>query len=276
MLLLLKRYNPKIVCLQETFLKDINHLQIKNFQSYHYIHKDGQRPSRGFSIPVRKDVPQHQININSELQVIAVKATLHKPINICCIYLSPHDPLYNQKLDKPIEQIPKPHILLGDFKSHNTIWGCQKTIKKSTDLEKFINDNNLCILNNKTPTCLNPSTDSHSTIDINLSDPSSYLDYIWKVHNDPCGSDHFPMILEITQPIKENNRPPCWKTNKADWQKFKNLCNTKLVQDPNRTILIKHFTETLIAIANKTILKNSLSNKHNTPWFNNGCKIAIN
>ena len=124
-------------------------------------------------------------------------------------------------------------------------------------------------------TYLNPSIGSHSTIDITLSDPSSYLDYIWKVHNDPCGSDQFPIILEITQPIKENNRPPYWKTNKVDWQKFKNLCNTKLVQDPNCTVLIKHFIETLIAIANKTILKNSPSNKHNTPWFNNDCKIAI-
>ena len=91
----------------------------------------------------------------------------------------------------------------------------------------------------------------------------------------PVAVTTFPKILEITQPIKENNSPPCWKTNKADWQKFKNLCNTKLVQDPNCTVLIKHFTETLIAIANKTILKNSTSNKHNTPWFNKDCKIAI-
>ena len=212
LLLLLKRYNPKIACFQETFLKDINHLQIKNFQSYHYIHKDGQKSSGDASILIRKDIPSHQININSELQVIAVKATLHKPINICCIYLPPHDPLYNQKLDKLIEQIPKPHILLGDFNSHNTIWGCQKTNKKGSDLEKFINDNNFCILNNKIPTYLNPSTGSHSTIDITLSDPSSYLDYIWKVHNNSCGSDHFPIILEITQPIKENNGHPCWKT----------------------------------------------------------------
>ena len=142
-------------------------------------------------------------------------------------------------------------------------------------MEKFINDDNLCILNYKTPTYLNPSTISLSTIGITLSDPSSYLDYIRKVHNDPCGSDHFPIIPEITQPINENNRPPCWKTNKADWQKFKNLGNTKLVQDPNYTVLIKHFPENLIAIANKTIPKNSPSNKHNTPWFNNDCKITI-
>ena len=92
----------------------------------------------------------------------------------------------------------------------------KKKNEKGTDLENFINDNNLCILNNKTPTYLNPSTGLHSTMYITRSDQSSYVDYIWKVHNNPCSSDHFPIIVEITQPINENKRPPCWKTNKAD------------------------------------------------------------
>ena len=50
-----------------------------------------------------------------------------------------------------------------------------------------------------------------------------------------------PHILENTQPIHDN-RPPCWKTNKTNWQQFKTLCNRGLVQDPNSTVLIKHFT----------------------------------
>ena len=164
--------------------------------------------------------------------MIAVKTTLHKSVNICFIYIPPYDPINDKKLDKLIEQIPKPHILLGELNSHNTIRGCLKT-KKGTDLEKVINSNNLCIVNNKSPIYLNLSTGFYSAIDTTLSDPSSYMDYTWKVHDDPCGSDHFPMILEITQPIYDNNGPTCWKTNKADWQQFKNLCNRKLVQDPN-------------------------------------------
>ena len=101
------------------------------------------------------------------------------------------------------------------------------------------------------------------------------MDYTWKVHNDPCSSDYFPMILEITQPIHDNKRTPCWKTNKADCQQFKTLCNRRLIRDPNSTVLIKHFTGTLIIIANETILKTSLSNRRDTSWFNNKCKIAI-
>ena len=30
------------------------------------------------------------------------------------------------------------------------------------------------------------------------------MDYTWKVHYDPSDSDHFPIILEITQPIHDN------------------------------------------------------------------------
>ena len=82
--------------------------------------------------------------------------------------------------------------------------------------------NNLYILNKKSPTYLNPSTGSYSAIDIKLSDPLSYIDYTWKVHDEPCSNDHFPILPEIRQPIHDN-RPLCWKTNKADWQQCKNL-----------------------------------------------------
>ena len=117
----LNKYNPKVVHLQEIFLKDKKQLNIKHFQSYNHLYKDGHRASGGFSILVRKDIPQQQINVYSELQVIAVKTTLYKSVNICSIYIPPHDPINDKKLNKLIEKIPKPYILLGDLNSHNTI-----------------------------------------------------------------------------------------------------------------------------------------------------------
>ena len=77
LLLFLNKYNPKVVCLQETFLKNKNQLNIKQFQSYNHQYKDGHRASGGVSILIRNDIPQQQINIDSELHVIAVKTTLH-------------------------------------------------------------------------------------------------------------------------------------------------------------------------------------------------------
>ena len=147
LLLLLNKYNPKVVCIQKIFLKDKNQLNIKHFLSYNHLYKDRHRASEGVSILIRKNIPQQQINIDSELQVIADKTTLHKSVDICSIYILSHDPINDKNLDKLIEQISKPHILLGDLNSHNTLWGCLRTNKKGTDLEKVINSNNLCILN---------------------------------------------------------------------------------------------------------------------------------
>jgi hypothetical protein len=37
---------------------------------------------------------------------------------------------------------------------------------------------------------------SYSAIDLTVTDPSLLLDFSWKVHDELCGNDHFPIILE--------------------------------------------------------------------------------
>ena len=100
------------------------------------------------------------------------------------------------------------------------------------------------------------------------------MDYGWKVHNDLCSSDHFPIILESLQPLHEN-RLPHWKINKANKQVFETKCKQKLLKDPYIIDPTKHFTETLISIANETIAKISALNQHSTPWLNEDCRTAI-
>ena len=153
--------------------------------------------------------------------------------------------------------------MLGDWNSHSTAWGCQKTNKKGKELEKVIQNNNLCILNNKSHTYLNTFTGSYSAIDLTLCDPIRYMDYRWKVHDGLWGSYHFPILLEILQPFHDE-RLPHWKLNKTKWKVFETLCEQKLFHGPNTTDQTKYFTETLISIANESKAKNSTSNKHNT------------
>ena len=88
-------------------------------------------------------------------------------------------------------------------------------------------NNNLCILYNKSYTYLNSFTGSYSAIDLTLYNPESYMDYRWKVHGDLCGSDHFPILLEILQSLPDE-RLSHWKLNKANWEFFETLCEQKL------------------------------------------------
>ena len=147
---------------------------------------------------------------------------------------------------------------------------------KGRIIENFINKNNLCLYNNKTPTYLHPATGTYTSLDLSICYPTLLLDYEWKVHDDLCGSDHFPIFLnniatQLEEPITR------WKLTKADCPSFKALCETEI----NDTILqaddpIDRFTTTLHQLAIKTIPRTSIkSKKKKKPCFNDDCKTSI-
>lgn len=253
LLILISLFNPAIVCLQETFLQNNNHFKTPNYEQYNYFHNTGLRANGGTSILVRNNIPQSNFSVKTNLQAITTQVTLHKTITICSIYLPPHEPINENELENLIKQLPSPFILLGDFNCHNTLWGCKVTNSKGNKIEQLINKNNLCLLNQKNPTYLNPTNGSTSAIDLTMCDPSSFLDYTWSTYEEPCGSDHFPIIINYSNSIQ--NHIPRWNTNKANWAEFKELCSLKLTEHQIQTI--EEFTEVLITIAKKCISKNS-------------------
>ena len=128
--LLLTGLCPSIICLQETFLKSTDNLNIRGYTLYNHIHQAGDRASGDASVIINNSVPQSQIPLNTNLQAIAVKATLHKTIHICSLYLPPNDRISIADLEHLIQQLPKPFIIMGDFNSHSNVWGCRDTDQK--------------------------------------------------------------------------------------------------------------------------------------------------
>ena len=276
LLLLLTGLCPSIICLQETFLKPTDNLNIRGYTLYNHIHQAGDRASGGSSIVVNNSVPQSLIPLNTNLQAVAVKVTLHKPIHVCSIYLPPGDRFNIADIEHLISQLPKPFIIMGDFNSHSNVWGCRDTDQKGRIIEDVINRNNLLLYNNKSYTYLHPGTGTYSAIDLTLADASIFLDYSWKVHKDTCGSDHFPIILENSGP-ELDDKIPRWNLRRAKWDEFKNSCILKLKSDANDTDddNITYFSKTLMSIAEESIPKTSSNKKHNKSWFNDDCKTAI-
>ena len=86
-LLLLSLLSPSVFCLQETFLKTDDQLNIRDFNTYNYIYSEGQRPSGGSSKLVHSSCPQREIKLVTNLQAIAVSVTLDKEITICSVYI---------------------------------------------------------------------------------------------------------------------------------------------------------------------------------------------
>ena len=53
--------------------------------------KRGKEKKWSVSILIRNDIPQRKINLNINLQAITAKATGHRTINICSLYIPPQD-----------------------------------------------------------------------------------------------------------------------------------------------------------------------------------------
>ena len=126
----------------------------------------------------------------------------------------------------------------------------------------------MCLLNSGALTYVNPSSRNHSAIDLTICNSTFYMDFTWKVHDDICGSDHFPILIKSTEP--SSKRIPCWKLDKANCEIFKEKCKDKLTHVETNHDIVEHFTEMLIEIA-----EDSTPNKHNGLWFNNKCQKAI-
>ena len=74
------------------------------------------------------------------------------------------------------------------------------------------------------PTYFHTASGSFTSIDLSLCSATVLLDCTWQVHSDQCGSDHFPILIDIVKSMPKDN-VPCWNLKKADWEKFK-LHNT--------------------------------------------------
>jgi ribonuclease HI len=276
-LLLLNEYDPALLCLQETFLKDTDNITFKNYSLFNTYLQNVDRASGGVSIAVNNRAPHRTIPLNTNLQAIAVSVTLHRVITFCSIYIPPNTKLSPNELDTLVQQLPTPFVLLGDFNAHNILWGSNYISDRGKIVEDFVTRHDLCLFNSKSPTYLHPGTGTYTCIDLTICSASLLLDYNWKVADDLHSSDHFPIYLKNTS-AKIDDTIPQWKLKKADWVKFETLCTIRI---NSNTILndddpIRQFTSILIEIAEESIPKSSPNCQRTPkPWFTKECKEAI-
>ena len=273
--LLSQQYDPVAMCLQETHITDESKVSFKGYTFYNKLDHSHERASGGSSILIRNDIIHSPVKLSTNLQAVAVKITLSFVFTICSIYAPPNKYIDIKELEHLLSQIPEPVMILGDFNAHNPLWGSNTQTPKGRMIETFISQNDLCLYNDGSDTFLHSGNGSYSAIDLTFASPFLFDRFSWAVHDDCCGSDHFPIILRATESDNELKHQR-WKFKQADWNTFMALSalhlNKNSFESENP---IPDFSNTLLEIAEKTIPKSSISSKPRKPWFDEECKQAI-
>lgn len=135
--LIIQKYSPMCIGLQETNLKNDKIPTIKNYKIFYANRSDCTRASGGVASLIHADYQSEQIPIHSDLEVIAVQLSLESKITICNIYIPNQTPFKTSDLDNIIAQLPKPFILFGDFNSHSLFGGPKKRTLEANQSKKF-------------------------------------------------------------------------------------------------------------------------------------------
>ena len=257
--LLSRRYKPAVFGLQE---KKLTNSKTPSFSGFNILTKNSlnDRATRGAALLINKSYLFSEVHLNIPLQAVAVRVTLNKVVTFYSIYLPPSDHIAKTDLINLIEQLPSPFILLGDFNGHSPVWGNKSYNSRGQMLEDLFSEMNLCILNDGSLTYIHPTTSSTSALDISICGPSLVLDYEWNIHEDLCGSDHFPVIL-TSNAVEEESAPNRWNFKKADWLSFQVQCTSELTEEAVMSARdpAGQFTDLLIQAANKAIPKTRFS-----------------
>ena len=210
---------PFAICLQETKLLPGTMCSIKGFAVFRKDVQSSTIAHGGVLVATHHSLPSRQIALRSSLQAVAVRVHIDRQeLTICSMYLPPGTSLPVAELQHLLLELPTPVLVVGDFNAHSTAWGCDSTGTRGRLLESLINDEALCVLNTGERTHFTLPSGQTSALDLSLASPQLAHRFNWSVHDDPLGSDHFPVWIKFQGNPVLGSRPQRWNLRKANWE----------------------------------------------------------
>ena len=278
----------KIMSLQETKIGDKPFNPGLNYLFHRSPPLQVARAQGGTGFIIHKSIKFETIPLNSQLQACAVRIHMGRKITLCSLYLEPSlenslqdvsgnpRPLLLSDLQELIDQLPAPFILMGDFNAKHNLWGGNLCDRWGNLVEELIDNNDLVIMNDGSPTRYDVYHNSTSAIDLTLCSSAIRLDYLWSVNQDLHGSDHWPILLEYARNLPSACNPK-WKIQEADWPSYENAtCLEREVGDFTSPVeAYKYLSKKIDENATKFIPKTSgLPRRPVVPWWNKECEVA--
>uniref|UniRef100_A0A1B0DJ05 Endonuclease/exonuclease/phosphatase domain-containing protein n=1 Tax=Phlebotomus papatasi TaxID=29031 RepID=A0A1B0DJ05_PHLPP len=148
-----------------------------------------------------------EIVVNFNIDAVAITCRIDgRQLSFCSVYFKPQLNSIRDDLESLLRSLPSPLVLGGDMNAHNEIWGCSSTQKKGREVESFILDSGLSLMNNGDPTYIHPGYGSISAIDLTFCSPSLNILLEWGTVKEAYGSDHTPIVISSLGPTFMNSR----------------------------------------------------------------------
>ena len=280
-----KEHDIVAICLQEIKLGNVTPNLGHSYVFYRSPPLPGVRAQGGSGIIVSKSVNHRVVNINTVLQASAIQIFTTKWITLCSLYLEPalenrlKDDSGNSRhlqlndLQCLIDQLPQPFILMGDFNAKHRLWGENTCDSWGYIVEELLDDNDIILLNDGTPTRYDIFHNTSSAIDLTICSSSLRPDYQWSVDGDLHGSDHWPIHLKHLR----NSPSPClpkWKAGEGNWKTYRD--NTKIDRSidsfSSSSSAYNYLVSILICGAMMAIPKTQGNPRRAlVPWWNDKC-----
>ncbi|CAH2090162.1 unnamed protein product [Euphydryas editha] len=166
------------------------------------------------------------------------------------------------------------------------MWGSLQCEYPSAHLIDLFDDNNLCLLNDGSPTRRTPPSQNPSCVDLSLTSSNLASQCNWKVLSCSYGSDHLPILISLSQsvPISPMPFPPLLKfrTSKAKWAEFQQFVTSQTDLFPEITVenflqTYNDFISALLTSANQfiPIKKSPKDFIPSPPWWDSECTEII-
>ena len=277
-------HEPVVIAISETWLRPDTPFGISGFTCLRDDRSDG---FAGCAILIRNLTPFSLIPLpphSQQLNVVAIRAF---DISFVSLYIPHPSTSLISELRSIISSIPGPVLVMGDFNAHHILWGCYYCDGFSPLLVDMIDDVNLCIVNDGSPTRrVNPNQNPKTAVDLSLCSPSLASQLSWNVLPSSYGSDHFPILLSL------NNRhmsPPAFKPllpynlKKANWLDFSSSVDDMIeslpdsIDDENVILCYEEFLLALLTSADLHIPKKSSTQNYlpSNPWWDQECTDSV-
>lgn len=220
--------NIDICLLSETWLNKHHNFKISGYNIFRNDRID--RKGGGVAIVLKKTIAFKSIIIppieGAELVAISIESKDHSKITFISVYIPPNSKIKEAEWNKFFDCIPQNTIIGGDFNLHHSASGSTSNSYHGDELMKSLTQNSFFLLNDGSPTRIQPPNQPKSAVDITFASRSLIPLTHWFIENRTLGSDHFVIRYDLqSNVLRTPSRKPSRKynTNKCDWVRFDSL-----------------------------------------------------